>query len=68
MKFCAEVDLKVIWVVQHIQETASFFEFRNAERAKENMLLERCIWTPTGYVKLYRTTYLIWESTKTKKP
>lgn len=49
MKFCAEIDLKVIRVVQHIEETAPFFKLRNAERtAKRNMLLERCIWTFIG--------------------
>lgn len=38
MKFCAEVDLKVIWVVQHVQETASFFKLWNAERTAKKVI------------------------------
>lgn len=38
MKFCAEIDLKVIWVVQHVQETASFFKLWNAERMGKKVI------------------------------
>lgn len=38
MKFCTEIDLEVIWVVQHVQETASFFKLWNAERMAKKVI------------------------------
>lgn len=38
MKFCAEIDLKVIRVVQHVQETASFLKLWNAERMAKKVI------------------------------
>lgn len=38
MKFCAEIDLKVIRVVQHVQETASFLKLWNAERTAKKVI------------------------------
>jgi hypothetical protein len=34
VKFCTEIDLEIIRIVQYIKKTASFFKFRNTETRK----------------------------------
>lgn len=38
MKFCTEIDLKIIRIVKHIKKTAAFFKFRNTETNNKRII------------------------------
>lgn len=43
MKFCTEIDLEIIRIVEHIKKAASFFKFRNTETNKQKSIIQRTI-------------------------